>query len=245
MIKMHIIGSGSKGNASIIYDEKTTILVDLGISKRRLNQGLKEINKTIDDIDFALFTHDHTDHIKNASILNFEKIYGFSGVLDFKNENILYPFERRQMNTFNILPLSTSHDATNSCGFLFKSGNEELVYITDTGIIPFETLAFINNKNYYFLESNYDIEMLLNSSRPNSLKARILSHKGHLSNEDCLYYLKQLVGDKTTKVIFAHISEECNDESIIIDNLNKEIAQEGKFKNIEFKCAYQKSSVDL
>ena len=69
-MKMHVISSGSKGNASIIYDETTTILIDMGITLKRLKEGLNEVNKSLDDIDYCLFTHDHSDHIKGVDFLD-------------------------------------------------------------------------------------------------------------------------------------------------------------------------------
>lgn len=245
MIKMHIIASGSKGNCAIIYDENTKILVDLGITKARLVEGLNEINLSIEDIDFALFTHDHTDHISNEKILNSEKKYAIRWVLDLKEDNFLKLFKEYKFKSFNVIPLETSHDATASCGFLFKNGNEELVYITDTGVIPFSTLDYIMNKDYYFIECNHDIEMLLNSSRPTLLKERILSNRGHLSNEQCVYYLDKIIGNKTKKIILAHISEECNSTNKILKVFEEAASKNEIFSKVEIKLAYQHYSIDL
>ena len=245
-MNLHVIASGSKGNAAIVYDEKTHILIDIGISKQELINGLKEIKLSLKDIDFVLITHDHSDQIKNVHIFNMNICYAPLGVLPLKNSNILIPFHEYNFNSITVKVIKSSHDATNSCGFIFKNNNEELVYLTDTGYIPSETLKIIKNKDYYFIESNHDVGMLLESSRPNLLKRRILSFKGHLSNEQCAYYLVELVGEKTKKVLLAHISEECNSFEKIFETFEDVFNEENfRYKQIEFFVTFQHKSVDL
>lgn len=245
-MNFHVIASGSKGNAAIVYDKETHILIDIGISKQELIKGLKEINLSLKDIDFVLITHDHSDHIKNVSMFDFYKCFAPLGVLPLKKSNILIPFKEYFFNSIVVQVLKTSHDATNSCGFIFKVNNEELVYLTDTGYIPAETLNLIKNKEYYFIEANHDLDMLLESPRPNLLKRRILSLKGHLSNEQCAYYLLELIGKRTKKVILAHISEECNDFDKIFETFNDIFNDENfEYKDVEFLVSFQHQSVDL
>lgn len=246
MINLHVIASGSKGNASIIYSEKTTILVDLGVSKERLIEGLSEINKSIDDIDFAFFTHSHADHIKNAHLIDISKCYGLSKTLDFLPQNVLKNYIQYDFKDFKVTPIKTSHDVLTSCGFLFECENEKLAYITDTGMLSKKSLSFINNADYYYMESNYDETMLLESSRPRILKDRILSNKGHLSNEQSANYLVRLIGDKTKKIILAHLSEECNNEELALNTHYLIYRKNGIiFDDIEIIAAKQWSSVDL
>lgn len=245
-MNFHVIASGSKGNAAIIYDKDTHILIDVGISKQELLHGLKEINLTLKDIDFVFITHDHSDHIRNVTIFDLSKCYAPLGVLPIDKQNILIPFKEYTFNSFAVKVLKSSHDATNSCGFIFKNNGDELVYITDTGYIPTETLDLIKNKKYYFIESNHDLGMLLDSKRSNLLKKRILSFKGHLSNEQCAHYLVDLIGNNTKKVILAHISEECNSFDKMFETFNDIFNEENfKYKNVEFLVSFQHQSVDL
>lgn len=243
---MHIIASGSKGNSSVIYDDKTTILVDMGISKAHLSEGLSEIGKKIKDIDFVFYTHNHSDHIKGAEFLPFSKRYARVGTIQMPTENYLEPYKEYSFKSFLVTPLLTSHDAISPCAYLFKNNNETLLYLTDSGCIPETTLKYMRNCDYYFIESNHDVEMLLESERPRSLKNRILGDFGHLSNEQSAEYMVYLVGDKTKSIMLGHLSEECNDPVIAIKTYQNIFASEGvSLKNIRLDCAKQYSSKDL
>lgn len=246
MINLHVIASGSKGNASLIYDDKTLILVDLGISKERLIEGLNEIGKSIDDITYALFTHDHSDHIKNFEFIDEKKRYALSKTIPLLKTNILKAYNEYQFGSFKVTPIKTSHDASSPCGYIFKDEKESLGYVTDTGALSTLSLKLLSNLNYYYFESNYDEEMLLNSGRPAILISRILSSKGHLSNDLSAKYLSMLIGSNTKEVVLCHLSEECNEENIALtthydyyDKLGLDIS------NIVFKCAKQWESINL
>ena len=89
-------------------------------------------------------------------------------------------------------------------------GEERLCYVTDSGFIPEKEFPYLINCDYYIFESNHDPEMLYTSSRPDCLIKRIISDKGHLSNQDSAYYLSIFIGDKTKEIVLAHLSEECN-----------------------------------
>jgi len=245
-MKMHVISSGSKGNASIIYDSKTTILVDMGNSYKRLCEGLKEINKSVNSIDYILYTHNHSDHVSGSNFLDSSISYCRVGTLQVPEKNLLDLYKNYQFGDFVVMPLLTSHDALAPCGFLFKDGKEKLLYLTDSGYIPDSTLKYMHNCDYYFIESNYDAHMLLTSSRPLSLKERIASEYGHLSNEQSAKYLVTLIGDKTKGIMLAHLSEECNTPNLALATYKNVFAEDGvSLKDINLVCANQWSSRDL
>ena len=245
-MRMHVISSGSKGNASLIYDNSTTILVDMGISLKRLIEGLNEINKDLDDIDFCLFTHEHSDHVKGASFIDKGLYFSRLGTIELKKGHNLEIFKKYHFGDIDVTPLLTSHDAIAPCGFLFEENNEKLVYLTDTGYIPETTLDCIHNCDYYFIESNYDEKMLFESSRPIFLKQRIAGEMGHLSNEQSATYMSELIGGKTKAIMLAHLSEECNKPEVALDTYKK-VFKEKKvsFKQVKCICAHQWSSSDL
>ena len=243
---MHVIASGSKGNATIIYDEKTTILVDLGISKARLIEGLSEINKAIDDIDFAFFTHSHSDHILNYFLIDEDKRYALIDTIPLIKSNVLKCFNSYNFKSFEVIPVKTSHDGINPCGFIFKSGNESLAYITDTGTLSEKTLKTIGNCTYYYFEANHDVDMLLESKRPIYLKDRIYGRRGHLSNDDSGRFLGKVIGDNTKEIVLAHLSEECNSEELALDTVMNVLFDYGyDLSKLKIKCARQYESVDL
>lgn len=219
-MKIHFIASGSKGNATLIIGTKTIILIDCGISKRRLEAHLKEFNCGIKNIDYVFFTHNHIDHIKGIKNIPIEKRYGRRGAIDeLLEENSLEVWKEYSFNEFKITPLLTSHDAPSPCGYLIKDEESETVYITDTGYIPKETLQLIKNKTNYVIESNHDINMLIESDRSVELKERILSFEGHLSNEMCAMYLALLVENNTKNIFCAHVSLECNKQDIVKEEI--------------------------
>lgn len=217
----NIIASGSKGNATLIAEGNSLILIDMGISLARLNEGLAEINKTFDDIDGVIFTHDHSDHISGAKFFPQNKMYALMGTLPGNNTNVVVLNKQFKIKHLSITPFRTSHDATNPCGFLISGNEETLVYITDTGYVLQETVPLIKNPNYLILESNHDIKMLLNTNRPIELKQRILSDHGHLCNEDSALAAGSIIGPNTSEVILAHLSEEANTSAVAIEAYNQ------------------------
>ncbi len=217
----HIIASGSKGNATIVKHKNTVILIDMGISFSRLEEGLKEINLKAEDIDFALFTHNHSDHINGLRFIPIRKQYALDGSLPSNGYNVLELYQRYHLKDVDIIPIRTSHDASNPCGFIIETAEEKLVYMTDTGIFLDECLSYVSNPTYLILECNHDLKMLYKSNRPLDLKTRIASDHGHLSNEDSALAAKDIVGPRTKEITLAHISEECNTPELALEAYNR------------------------
>ena len=205
----NIISSGSKGNATVVIHHKTSILIDMGITLTRLEEGLKEVNLEVKDLTGAIFTHNHSDHISGIRFLSPSIMYGLEGTLTSLS-HVVKLYEPFAIGEITILPFKTSHDATNPCGYLLTAGDETLVYMTDTGCFLEENIPYIKNPTYLIIESNHDIKMLLHTDRTFELKNRILSDKGHLCNEDSAIATCQIIGDKTKEIILAHLSEEAN-----------------------------------
>lgn len=206
----HIISSGSKGNATIVRNFDTVILIDMGITLKRLEEGLKEINLTLKDIDALIFTHDHSDHYSGLKFFSPKIQYALKGTLPTDLSNVVNLWEEFNINTLSIIPLPTSHDAKNPCGYLIKDKDESLLYMTDTGYVIDKSIEFAKNPTYLIIESNHDIKMLLNTNRTLALKERILSKVGHLCNEDSAIAAASIIGDKTKEIVLAHLSEEAN-----------------------------------
>ena len=223
----HIIASGSKGNATLVATNKTRILIDMGISLCRLEEGLAEINLKKEDIDACFFTHDHTDHIGGIKFLSPKKMYALEGTLPTTLSNVIVEYVPVTIGEFTITAFKTSHDATNPCGYKLESNGETLVYMTDTGVFLEENLPLIKNPNYLIIECNHDISMLLKTDRPFQLKERILSDHGHLCNEDSAVAAISIIGDKTKEIVLAHISEEANTPEIALDAYKKVFAHFG------------------
>jgi len=215
-MRFYVLASGSKGNATIVTDGKTNILIDMGLTKKWLLEGLAETPVAFEDIDYALFTHEHGDHAGGVQFIPIEKRYATKGTIEVPSSQILRHYETIRLGSFSVTPLPTSHDAHDGIGFIFNNGTETLVYMTDTGYISEANMAYMKDADYYILESNHNVRMLLQTNRGYELIQRILGDTGHLSNEDAALYLTQLVGPKTKEIILAHLSEEANDPDVAL-----------------------------
>ena len=224
-MKICVLSSGSKGNSSVIFNEKTKILIDDGLNLPYIEDSLKELNISIKDLDGILITHEHDDHIKGLKKLISKydpllyvdsKLYEIlsHSLKDFRY--VLYD-ENIVINDIKIDVLKMSHDSVICNGFIFKDKRKELVYITDTGYINRKHLETISNKDMYVIESNHDIEMLENGPYPYFLKQRVISDRGHLSNMQTSKYLKKVIGPKTKNIMFIHLSEKNNKPELVIE----------------------------
>lgn len=239
----NVVASGSKGNATLVGNDKTLILIDMGVSLTTLKDGLNEINKDVKDIQAVFITHDHSDHTKGIKYIKDRKFYALQDTLENDYLTIVEG-DNIEIGNFVITPLLTSHDAINPCGYLIKDDLDMLVYITDTGYIKEEILNKCKNPTYLILESNHDIPMLLKSKRSYRLKSRIMSDVGHLCNEDSAIFASYIVGNKTKELVLAHLSEECNTEEKALKAYEK-VFKKMKIttSNIKIRCAKQYSTL--
>ena len=246
-MKVATLASGSTGNSSIIEYNNTRILVDIGITTKNIEEKLQELDINPGDINAVLITHTHVDHVKGLKtfIKKYKPVVFLSKEmkkeLDYVSDYSIYEDENR-VGDIEFEVFKTSHD-TYSVGFVIKLGNDEIVYITDTGYINSKYYNKLKNKQIYIFESNHDIEMLEQGNYPYHLKQRILSDEGHLSNRDSSYYLsKYLIGPNTKEVILIHLSKENNTEELAINALKEALQKENKsFSNI--KVAKEKDTV--
>ena len=235
-MKFQIIGSGSKGNMTYIEANDTRILLDAGINLKEINRR-SEID--FEKIDALLITHEHSDHI--SSLLSISKklkckiyinkksfealINRYPGKYDKLNVKYIEANEKYKIKNIAFMPILLSHDTANCFGFVFVSNEDKnekecLSYITDTGFIPVPYLSLLSKSDSIIIEANHDIEMLQNSDRDWTLKQRILSVTGHMSNLMCGEVVNKLLKKKKIdNVILAHLSEECNTEELAVDTI--------------------------
>jgi len=250
-MKTIILGSGSKGNSTLLIENNLKILIDVGFSYPKMKMLLEQNNYDPSMIDGILITHTHKDHISGLSTFvkkNNVKVYvneiifqELSKTID-ENNLILIDNEFNIGNLY-ITTIKTSHDSDGSVGFVIENDNKSIVYITDTGYINQKNLKKLVNKNLYIFESNHDVSMLMNGPYPYILKQRVLSDKGHLSNELAGTYLRDIIGINTKKIVLAHLSETNNCVELAI-NTNREIIGD-KINNIELLVALQDETLDL
>ena len=248
-MKVYILGSGSKGNSTLIVGNNKKILIDVGFSYPKMKMLLEGFGVNPSEIDTILITHDHSDHIgglsqfvkKNSVKVCANEVLAGQLLRIINEDDILIVDTEFDIDDFHIESFKTSHDAIGSVGYIVTENDKSIVYVTDTGYINSRNLKKLVNKELYIFESNHDVKMLMDGPYPYILKQRVLSDKGHLSNELSGTYLKELIGDKTKKVVLAHLSEINNTPEVALKTV-KEIVDN---KDIEIINAFQDEPIDV
>ena len=238
MLKYCSIGSGSSGNCHYIGYKDTNILVDAGLSGKRITTGLDDINVDMENIKGIFITHEHSDHIKGAGIISrkydipiFANVKTWCAMKDklgdIKDSN-MKGFENDRSYSLGdliIRPFSISHDASDAVGYNFYAENEKMSIATDIGMITDNIRRHLYKSKLVVLESNYDPNMLMMGSYPYSLKKRVMSDTGHLSNEDAAKFCIDLVKEGTERILLAHLSKENNFPELAYETSKSILAQ--------------------
>ncbi|MDD1719333.1 MAG: MBL fold metallo-hydrolase [Methanoregulaceae archaeon] len=207
-----VLASGSKGNCICIQGENGAVLVDAGLSVRETLARLSAAGCNPSSIEAILVTHEHTDHVRGLGPLARRlgvPVYGTAGTLrdlNPANRVTCRMHETYHSGDFTIEPFPTSHDAREPCGYRIRTGDLSIACCTDTGIITDRMLPIFRSCEAVVIESNHCPDMLMRGPYPAYLKKRILSSRGHLSNQDAARCL-QSIGTEVQAVILAHLSE--------------------------------------
>ncbi len=223
MLTFCTLYSGSSGNVIYIANKKTKILIDCGVSGRRITNALEGIGVKAEEIDAILVTHEHTDHIQSVGVMSRRydiPIYANAGTWSgmekligkITQKNICYfdTYKEFSINNIGVLPFDISHDAIEPVGYSLYSAKIKVSIATDTGEIDSKLISTIKGSKLILLESNHDEAMLKCGSYPYFLKQRILSKKGHLSNERAAEVASKMVDEGTNTLILGHLSRENN-----------------------------------
>ena len=223
MLKFCSLYSGSSGNSSFIQSENINILVDAGVSGKKIIDALASINIGIENISAILVTHEHSDHTQSIATLSKKyniPVYAnkktWEAMQDKKEkmskENICYFNNNNHfcLNDITILPFDIPHDAANPCGFTISDANSKISIATDIGHITTSIIDNIKNSNFLLLEANYEPDVLKCSSYPFHLKERIASPIGHLSNIEAGKTINYLADFGVKNIMLGHLSNENN-----------------------------------
>ena len=223
------LGSGSRGNATLVEAGGTRVLVDCGFSVRELRRRLAHCGVDADSLDAVLVTHEHADHIRGVGALA-----GRLGIPAWMTHGTARRFQdpdTSQPGLFNghesfligdleVRPYPVPHDAREPAQFVFKSGDSQLGLLTDVGTITPHIVDSLDSCDALILECNHDPDMLANGPYPPRLKARVGGAWGHLSNGQAAELLGRLDHGRLRRVVAAHLSEKNNTPALAWEALN-------------------------
>lgn len=251
-MQVSVLASGSKGNCTFIDMEGSRLLVDAGISARRIKQELGHIGYSIEELDGVFITHEHSDHIKGLATLT--KKYGvpvysrpetFRAMSCYREipQSCINPIiDRVRLKKVTVKAFGIPHDAADPVGYSIM-GSVKCVVATDMGFVDSSLRRELEAARVMVLEANHDVEMLKNGEYPWPLKQRILSNRGHLSNMDTAWTLVHLK-QKPQKVLLAHLSEANNLPELALSTVGQILNQQG-VNNIELIITAQDRCVSV
>ncbi len=223
MLQFSSLYSGSTGNSLFVQSDNTKILVDCGVSGKKIVDALAEKSVDINSINAIIVTHEHIDHIRSLATLSTKyniPVYASNGTWDAMPENQA-KISKENQQFFNvkdkfeigdliIKPFAIPHDAADPCGFNIFCNNQKLSIATDIGHMTKDIIKRLENSSLLMLEANYDPEVLKCGSYPYALKSRILGPNGHLPNSSAGKTIAILLESGLNTAILGHLSKENN-----------------------------------
>ena len=237
-MRLMSIASGSSGNCIYMGEGDTHVLIDDGLSCKKVCEGLSEIGLSGKDISAILVTHEHADHIGGLGVFlrKFKTpVYATAGTIEgirnYKSEgklpegvfHAIRPEETFEIGALSVNPLSISHDANEPCAYRVNGEKASAAVITDLGVYNYHLLDALQGLDGMVLEANHDLRMLEVGPYPYYLKRRIAGDKGHLSNEASAHMLDDLIHEGLRNVFLGHLSKENNMPPLALETVRMEV----------------------
>ena len=263
MLNFCSLYSGSSGNCLFVETEKTKVLIDAGVSLKKIEQGLESINVSGADLDAVIVTHEHVDHIQGLGVFSRKyeiPIYATPGTiagikesstLGKMPEGLLHPIKTDhpfRLGELDVHPFAISHDANEPSGYRIEQGGKSVAVATDLGKYDDYTVKNLKNLDAILLEANHDIHMLEVGGYPYYLKQRILGDRGHLSNELSGQLLCDILDDNLNHIILGHLSKENNYARLAYETVKLEVTladNEYKGEDLNMFVASRESVSDI
>ena len=252
-MKFCSIASGSSGNCLMAGSSSTTVLIDAGISGKRIESGLNNTGQTLGDVDALLITHEHSDHIRALGVLMRKygmPVYATAATIDAMKkmtnlgklpEDLFHPVKAGQsfdIGDLSVTPFSLSHDAADPVGYRVSHNGKTFAAATDTGCYDSDLVDNLRDLDVLLLEANHDIRMLEAGPYPYYLKMRILGDRGHLSNESAGKLLSEVLHDRMKRIYLGHLSKENNFEQLAFETVCDEVtSSETPYRSCDFNIS--------
>lgn len=238
MIGFCPLGSGSRGNCIYLGTPETKILIDAGMSAKKIRERLEVLNVSLEEIDAILVTHEHIDHVRGLEILshrfqipvfaNSETAKMIASLFDRPlNFKIFVTGEAFAFGDLEIFPFTIQHDAIEPVAFTISFQDLKLGFCTDLGFVTTLVAKQLAECDYLYLEANHQPSMVHASPRPLVYKERVLSRQGHLSNEECAQLIGKVYHPGLKHIHLAHLSSECNAPELALKIIQEKLDQLG------------------
>ena len=222
-MRFSVLASGSTGNAVYVENDEHAFLVDVGLSGKKMEELFAKIDREMKKLTGLRVTHEHSDHIKGLGVVarkykvpvyaNAKTWDAMDGLVGEIPADLRFQFDMETTKSFGGLSIESfavSHDAADPMFYVFHENNRKLAVITDTGYVSDRMKGIIRGADSFVFESNHDVGMLQMGKYPWSIKRRILSDVGHVSNEDATVAMSEVVFDKPTQIYLSHLSKDNN-----------------------------------
>lgn len=218
---MSVLASGSTGNATYVESEKGSLLVDVGLTGKKMEELFSQIDRNIKDLNGILVTHEHIDHIKGLGVLarkynlpiyanenTWKAIEKKDSRIPMDQKFIFNPYETKSIAGFDIESFNVSHDAIDPQFYIFNNNYKKFTMLTDTGYVSDRMKGMIRGSDAFMFESNHDVDMLRMCRYPWKTKQRILSDMGHVSNEDAGLAMTDVITGNTKRIYLSFITRQ-------------------------------------
>jgi len=255
-MKIIVLGSSSSGNATCVEADGKTFLIDAGLSAKMIRERLSEYSILPDQLDAVFVTHEHTDHIQGLKGLLRKHdipIYctrytaqAIENILKIEPDFFIFsPGETFRFGNFKVEGVSVFHDAQDPVGFVFKTDNCKMSFVSDIGYVTSLVKKKLEGTNVLIIESNHDPKMLMaDHKRPMHVKQRIRGRQGHLSNENACELVREIMHDDLSDIVLFHLSKDCNCREIALNLMENTVKSLGK-NEINVHMTYPHKSSEI
>jgi phosphoribosyl 1,2-cyclic phosphodiesterase len=230
-----VLGSGSRGNAILVESGSTSLLLDAGFSGKEIRRRLALLNRSAEELDAILISHEHGDHISGAGVLSRQlrlPVYANSGTHQAAAARLGRLHQRAEfetgtdfvINSLTVHPFQVCHDTADPVGFVISDGSKALCCCTDTGRITGLLRQHARRCQALILEANYDPQLLADGPYPPYIQQRVRSGQGHLANGDAARFLAELARDSSVRqAVLVHLSRVSNRPALVRERIQQEL----------------------